>query len=105
MGGGTVLIPVLTIFFKVEQHLAQAVNLVSFIPMSAVSLGIHLKNNLVRKDGILYIIVSAVFSAVAFSVIAFFVPQKILGKIFGGFLLALSVVVLVFGGKQNGEKR
>ena len=47
MGGGTLLIPLLTIFYKVSQHTAQAVNLISFIPMAVVALIIHIKNKLV----------------------------------------------------------
>ena len=36
MGGGTVLIPVLTLFFGVEQHIAQATNLIAFLPMAEI---------------------------------------------------------------------
>ena len=42
MGGGAILIPMLTVFFSVDQINAQAVNLVAFIPMAIVSLAIHL---------------------------------------------------------------
>lgn len=34
MGGGTVLIPILTMLCGVPQHMAQSVNLFSFLPMS-----------------------------------------------------------------------
>ena len=44
MGGGTLLIPLLTLAAGVEQHLAQAINLMSFVPMSIVALIIHKKN-------------------------------------------------------------
>lgn len=46
MGGGTVLIPLLSIFYAVEQHTAQAVNLIAFIPMAVVAIIIHIKNGL-----------------------------------------------------------
>ena len=59
MGGGTVLIPVLTIFFGVKQKIAQAANLVAFIPMAVISLILHVKNGLVEKEGLLWIIVPA----------------------------------------------
>ena len=36
MGGGTVTIPLLVLFAGVEQKLAQAANLFSFLPMSEV---------------------------------------------------------------------
>ena len=47
MGGGTLLIPVLTIFFKFNQQNAQGINLLVFIPMSIVAVIIHMKNNLI----------------------------------------------------------
>ena len=59
MGGGTVLIPVLTIFFGVKQKVAQAVNLVAFAPMAIVSLIVHIKNKRVEKEGLLWIIIPA----------------------------------------------
>ena len=37
MGGGTILIPLLSIFYKIGQHTAQAINLISFIPMAIVA--------------------------------------------------------------------
>ena len=47
MGGGTVLIPLLTVFLSVAQHPSQAVNLITFIPMAVVVLIFHIKNKLV----------------------------------------------------------
>ena len=44
MGGGTLLIPILTIFLAFEQKNAQAINLLAFIPMSIVAIIIHIKN-------------------------------------------------------------
>lgn len=43
MGGGTVLIPLLTLFCGVPQHMAQSVNLFTFLPMSLLSLRVHAK--------------------------------------------------------------
>ena len=48
MGCGTVLIPLLSIVCGVNQHTAQAINLISFIPMAVVTLIIHIKNKLVN---------------------------------------------------------
>ena len=48
MGGGTVLIPLLSIFMNVDQHAAQALNLISFLPMAVVAHVIHFKNGLVN---------------------------------------------------------
>jgi len=65
MGGGTLLIPILTIFLAVEQHLAQGINLIVFVPMSIVTLIIHCKNKLVDfKVGIPIMIVGIAFSII-----------------------------------------
>lgn len=92
MGGGTILIPLLTIFFGAEQKTAQAINLVAFIPMAAVSLVLHVKNGLVEKRGILWIIVPAAVISALGSYLASLTDGAILKRCFGGFLLALSVV-------------
>lgn len=91
MGGGTILIPVLTIFFDVEQKQAQAINLVAFIPMAIASLIVHVKNKRVETKGILWIIIPATVLSLAGSMVAQTINGEILKRIFGGFLLLLSV--------------
>lgn len=91
MGGGTVLIPILTLFCGVEQHLAQSVNLLSFLPMALLSLKVHFSNGLVDTGGVLWMIVPAVvLSALG----GFFVKDlsgPFLRAAFGVFLCLLSV--------------
>jgi uncharacterized membrane protein YfcA len=43
IGGGVVLIPVLTLFLGFEQKIAQGVNLMYFIPTGAAALWVHYK--------------------------------------------------------------
>ena len=92
MGGGTVLIPLFTIFFGVEQHVAQAVNLVSFVPTGIVALIFHIKNKLVEKKGILSVIIPATIFSVLASFLSINIKGEILQRIFGGFLLVLSII-------------
>ena len=103
MGGGTVLIPMLSIFFNLDQHLVQAVNLISFIPMSAVALYLHVKNKLVKFKNVLYIIIPGVIMSVVGSFFAKKLSGEVLKKCFGGFLLLLSVYCFVdyFRAKRN----
>lgn len=91
MGGGTILIPVLTIFFGAKQKQAQAINLVAFIPMAIASLIVHVKNKRVETKGILWIIIPATVLSLAGSMVAQAINGEILKRIFGGFLLLLSV--------------
>ncbi len=91
MGGGTLLIPLLLAAGGVGQHGAQAVNLVAFVPMAAVALVFHIKNKLVDFRSLpLLVLPGAAFSA-AFSYIAANVGGKLLGRIFGGFLIAVAL--------------
>lgn len=91
MGGGTILIPILTIFFGVGQHEAQAVNLAAFIPMAALALFIHAKKGRIEKKGLWILCLPAVVLSVAGSFLASVAPSGVLRKIFGGFLIALGV--------------
>jgi uncharacterized membrane protein YfcA len=92
MGGGTILIPLLTIFFSVSQHLAQGVNLISFIPMAVVALVLHFKNKLIEKKGLLFVIIPSFLLSVLGTIVTLKIDGEVLKRIFGGFLLALSVV-------------
>jgi hypothetical protein len=95
MGGGTILIPVLTIFFGVNQQVAQATNLLSFLPMAALSLMVHKRQGLLQTKGVLPIIISAILTAILGGLVAVIAPAKALKKVFGLFLLALAVYKIV----------
>lgn len=91
MGGGTVLIPILTVFCGVPQHLAQSVNLLTFLPMAAVSLRVHAKSGLLDTEGVLWMAVPAT----ALSVLGGIFVQGVAGGAlrigFGAFLCILSL--------------
>lgn len=91
MGGGTVLIPVLTIFLGVSQHVAQATNVIAFLPMAAFALAEHKKKGYLKTEGLLWVIIPALASAVAFSIAAAFIDASLLRRLFGAFLIALAV--------------
>ncbi len=94
MGGGTLLIPALRVFFDVDQQLAQAVNLVSFIPMAVVAVIIHCKNKLVEIKGVWIIILTGLIFCAFGAYLAEITDGEILKKAFGGFLLLLSAIRL-----------
>ena len=101
MGGGTALIPALTVFFGVGQHEAQALNLVCFLPMAACSLAVHFREKRVETKNILYIIIPAGLSAGAASLISSGLDGDILKKLFGGFLICLATYSLFFAKNNN----
>ena len=53
VGGGTLLLIYMTAFAGVEQHLAQGINLLYFLPTAATALPAHLKNGYVDKPAAL----------------------------------------------------
>jgi uncharacterized membrane protein YfcA len=91
MGGGTLTIPILTIFLNYEQLRAQGVNLVAFLPMAVVALIIHIKNHLVDfKNTWLLALVGCVFS-LGGALIANNISNFILKKLFALFLIVLGI--------------
>lgn len=99
MGGGTLLIPLLTIFLSVEQKSAQGINLIAFLPMAIVALIIHFKNKMVSFKEILWIIIPGMIVSISFSFIASSLNNQVLSFLFGIFLILISVyeaIELVF---------
>lgn len=91
MGGGTILIPILTIFFSLDQRLSQGINLISFLVMSLVALIIHYKNGYLSLKGTFYIILNGLIFSCGGALLAGYLPSKILRQSFGVFLCTLAV--------------
>lgn len=92
MGGGTLLIPLLTIFIGIEQQIAQGINLISFIPMAGIALIIHTKNKLVNYKIGLPIMLSGVLSSVGGALLANITNLQQLRVYFGVFLIVLGIM-------------
>ena len=109
MGGGTLLIPVLTIFLSVNQSGAQAINLLAFLPCAVVSLIIHIKNKLVDFKVGIPIIISGIATSVLASLLAVNTKNETLQILFGVFLLLIGAqqitVILVNFIKQKLNKK
>ena len=95
MGGGTLLIPLLTIFCGIEQHVAQAINLVAFVPMSIVAIIIHLKNKLIDFKLVPLVALPAVAVSVPAAILAKKIAAGSLKRYFGIFLIVLGIYQLV----------
>lgn len=91
MGGGTILIPALTVILGVGQHVAQATNLIAFLPMAAFSLNAHKESGLLKTDGAWSVIIPAVITSVLGGLVAVLLPAVVLRKLFGAFLIILAV--------------
>ena len=92
MGGGTALIPLLTIFLGVDQGVAQGVNLLSFLPMSAVALTLHARAGLLRVESLPALCIPALICSVLFSLLATMLPARLLRSGFGAFRVILAIL-------------
>jgi len=104
MGGGAVLIPVLVLVANPGQHIAQSVNLLYFIPTAVVALVIHIRNKSIDFGMAVPIIAFGLAGALAGSWIAASMEAGLLRKIFGGFLLAMSVYEMFRKGRNDAGK-
>jgi len=86
IGGGTILIPALTMFVGVNQHVAQGVNLLYFLPTAAVALFIHKKNNALALKLAIPIVLFGIGGAALGAFIALKLEASLLRQLFGIFL-------------------
>lgn len=103
MGGGAVLIPGLVLAVNPPQHIAQSVNLLFFIPTAIVALFIHIKNKSIDFKMAVPIIIFGLAGAFAGSLLATRMAAGDLRRLFGWFLLTMSVYELLRKGKKEGK--
>lgn len=94
IGGGTVLIPSLVIFYNLKQQQAQGVNLVVFLPVAIIALITHYKKGNLDFSFAKWIIAGGVFGAVIGSILAIRIDPLKLKKFFGIFLLLIGTYEL-----------
>lgn len=100
IGGGAILIPVLTILLGVNQHTAQCANLYYFIPTAIAALVIHIKNKSVDFKVVWPIVCFGLLGAAGGSLIAVYVSTASLKKLFAVFLFVMGMQQF-FGGKKQ----
>ena len=91
MGGGTILIFLLTFLMGLEQHIAQATNLIFFIPTAIVAIIVNLKNKNVDVKLAIIISVFGILGAIIGANISIHTDVKILKKCFGVFLAIIAI--------------
>ena len=87
VGGGTLLLLVMTLFLGVEQQAAQGINLLFFLPTAAAALLRHRKEGLLDLPLLHTAIPPAVIAALAGSVLAAVTDTELLRRPFGIYLL------------------
>lgn len=87
IGGGTLLLLLMTLFLGVEQQTAQGINLLYFLPTAAMALIQHQKNGLLDRTLLSQAIPLGLLAAIAAALLSTAVDISLLRKPFGMFLL------------------
>ena len=91
MGGGTILIFLLSNFLGIEHHTAQASNLFFFIPTSISAIIVNIKNKNIDLKLAITISIFGIIGAVIGAKLAVITNVKDLKKYFGIFLLIIAI--------------
>ena len=91
IGGGCILIPALVIFTGIEQHAAQSINLIYFIPTAIVALVVHIIKKKIEFKTAVPVALAGMIGAYAGSKLAISMDGGILRKLFGAFLLIVGI--------------
>ena len=94
VGGGTLLLLVLTLFLDVEHRTAQAVNMLFFLPAAALSLFFHRKNGRIDRTVWMRTALPGAVAALVAALAALTMDVSLLRKPFGLFLLWSGLSVL-----------
>lgn len=91
VGGGTLLLIYMTAFAGVEQHLAQGINLLYFLPTAATALPAHIKNGYVDKKTAMPAILAGLAGTAAAALGGNTLDVHLLRRFFGAFLIYIGV--------------
>lgn len=95
MGGGTFLIPLITLLMGVKQEVAQCINLLVFIPMAVVDIIIYSKQKLIDYKNWWIISVPAVVVSIVGALVAVNLSSQILKIVFGSFIGLIGIVQII----------
>ncbi len=103
LGGGAVLIPVLTLFLNMPQKQAQVINLIYFVPTAVIALTDHIKNKRIEKNILPPMTAAGVMGCIIGAFAAMLLSGGILRRMFGLFMLIMGIRELVIGIKPEQE--
>ena len=95
MGGGTFLVPLLSVFFGIEQIVCQSTNVLCFVVLAIFCLVIYTKNKLVNYWVVLCVGLPAVIVSVMSCLFALKIKSHILHLVFAGFIILVGIYFLI----------
>lgn len=110
MGGGTFLIPILSLFFGVEQIICQSTNVFCFIILAVLCSIVYIKNKLIDFRALICVAIPASVVAFFSSFFAIKVTSSVLSVCFACFIILVGVfyfvktIVMLVREKKNKTK-
>lgn len=110
MGGGTFLIPLLSLLFDVEQIICQSTNVLCFVVLAIICSIIYIKNKLVDYKALLCIAIPASIISFFASLFALKIDSKLLGILFACFIILIGIfyfvktIIVMVKNKKKSEK-
>lgn len=101
MGGGTILIFLLTFLSGLEQHIAQATNLIFFIPTSIVAIIVNIKNKNIELKLATIISIFGILGAIVGANLSVHTDVQKLRRYFGIFLAIIAIHEIYSVIKEN----
>ena len=101
MGGGSILIVLLTVFKGIDQKVAQGINLLFFISTSIIASIINGKQCLIKKNVLFPIMVVGIIGTIVGAILSSIIDTKILKKCFAGFIFLIAVYEVLTMIKDN----
>ena len=107
MGGGTILIFLLTMFAGLEQHIAQATNLIYFIPTAISAIIVNYRDKTIDTKLATFISICGIIGAIIGAKISVNTDVEKLRKLFGIFLaiIAIHEIYTLFKEYKQHKKR
>lgn len=91
MGGGTFLIPLLSLIFSIPQIICQSTNVLCFVVLAIICAVIYIKNRLVDFKALICIAIPASLIAFFASLFALKINSNLLGILFACFIILIGI--------------
>jgi uncharacterized membrane protein YfcA len=94
IGGASLVVPSLVGFFLIDHHAAQGIALSVALADSCAGVATHARARTIDYRALPYLAVPALLSAAAGSILSHSLPVVVLRNVFGGFVVAVWVIML-----------
>ena len=95
MGGGTFLIPLLTIFMNISAPVAQCTNLLVFVPMAVITIIIYARQKLIDFSQAYIVSIPACLVSAVGALVSVNISSRLIKILFGAFIALIGVIQII----------